>query len=134
MTKLVLIYIGLFLAVIFGAYMVHTNVFVDFASSSPIQLEALYGFHTVFTFLLTLSLSLLLFNNKFKDQIGFLYLASMVLKLLLFCIIFKKYIFNDNSFTNIESFNILIPMLLALFFEMLFLSKLLNNFDALKND
>ena len=134
MRKFLSFYMILLIAISLLTFLIHSKGFVHFANRSPIQIEALYLFHSIFTFLLTFVLSLLIVNHKFKDQIGFLYLASMVLKLILFCVFFKSHIFNQNSFTNTESANLLIPMTLMLFFEILFLSKLLNRFGALKND
>ncbi len=134
MMKAVVFYLSSFLVLFVLFYVLHANVFVNLAKASPIQLEALYGFHCAFTLLLTLGLALLHFSNKLEGQLGFLYLASMVFKIILFCLVFKNHIFNTQSFTNTESANLLIPMFLALLFEILFLSKLLNKWSASKND
>lgn len=134
MIKTITVYLVSFLVLCFLSYYIHSNSFVDFSKTSPIPLDALYLFHTLFTFLLTLVLSIVLFSKKLEGQLGFLYLASMVLKIILFCIVFKADIFTTQSFTNSQSLNLLIPMALALFFEILFLSKLLNKWSTTKND
>lgn len=134
MKKLIVTYIISFLICIALAYTFHAKLYVDFANASPIAIQSLYLFHIIFTLALVILLSFLMFQEKFKDQIGFFYLASMILKIFLFCIVFKQQIFNDRSFTNEESINLLIPMALALLFEILFLSKILNTIQPIKND
>ena len=134
MYKRIAVYILSFLLFIVLAFSVHTYVFTEFAERSPIKLEALYAFHTFFTLALVIVLTYLMFQDKFKDQIGFFYLASMMVKIILFCIVFKAQIFNDRSFSNQEGVNLLIPIGLALFFEILFLSRLLNKNHPTKND
>jgi len=134
MIKQLLIYIMLFVVLCATSYYLHTVIFTDLATKSPIGLKAVYSFHFLFTLILVILLLILSYKEKFKDQIGFLYLVSMTLKIALFCFVFKAHIFNGNSFTRTESVNLLIPMSLALFFEVLFLSKILNGFQAIKND
>jgi len=53
---------------------------------------------------------------------------------LIFCLIFYKHIFTNDSFTNQESVNLLIPMILILALEVFFLTKLLKNISPSKND
>jgi len=115
-------------------YYVHTGVFVSLANQAPFSLQSVYLYHGVFSFLLFIIFLALLNNKKFKDQLGFLYLGSVALKIIGFCLIFYKPIFKAEPFTNKESFNLLIPIVLFLILEVFFISKLLNKKTPLKND
>ena len=113
-------------------FYIHAHGFVKFAQNSPIALINLYMFFNMFSILLMFGLSRLK-NTKFQDQIGFVYLFSVAVKIILFCLVFYNPIFKTKAFTNIESINILIPIALTLFFEIFFMSKMLKNLSGLKN-
>ena len=115
-------------------YIVHTVGLSHIADQSPISLKNIYIFNTGFSILLCIAFILLSENQKFSDQLGFLYLGSVVLKIIGFCLVFYKPIFKTDSYTNIESVNLLIPIMLFLFLEVFFISKILKNIHPLKND
>ncbi|AXT18551.1 hypothetical protein D7030_07105 [Flavobacteriaceae bacterium AU392] len=114
-------------------YYLHTIALSQLASESPISLKYVYIFFGGFSLLLCANFSLLSRTEKFKDQLGFLYLVSVALKILLFCIVFSKHIFIEASFMKKETLNLLIPMILMLVLEVFFVSKLLNYSTPLKN-
>ncbi len=131
--QLSIYFINFTLVSLIGFYF-HTIVLSQLADQSPISLKEVYTFFGGFSLLVCTTLLLLLSNTeKFKDQLGFLYLVSVALKIILFCIVFSKYIFTASSFTNKETINLLIPMILILVLEVFFTSKLLNNSSPLKN-
>lgn len=133
MIKQLGVYLISFLLVSFIGYYLHAIVLSQFANKSPISLKYVYTFFGGFSLLLCTNFSLLSRTEKFKDQLGFLYLVSVALKILLFCIVFSKHIFIEASFTREETVNLLIPMLLMLVLEVFFTSKLLNYSSSLKN-
>ncbi|TBN03897.1 hypothetical protein EYD45_07695 [Hyunsoonleella flava] len=115
-------------------YYLHVHVFVSISDKSPVPLDVIYLFNGAFS-LLTCSTVLYLSNQqKYNDQIGFLYLASVVLKLVLFFLIFYRPIFKTDAFTNTESVNLLIPIILFLIIEVILIRKLLNKNSHLKNE
>lgn len=121
----------LFLA-IFGYYS-HTVIFSGLAIKSIIPLAKVYIYFSSFSLLLCVTLLLLFKTKKFKDQIGFFYLAGVALKIIIFCFVFYEQLFIQITFTNQEVINFLIPMILMLVLEVFFIKNLLNNSGYLKN-
>ena len=74
-------------------YNVHTILLSQVANESPVSLKKVYLFYGIFSLMLCTQLFLLSKKEKFKDQLGFLYLVSVALKIILFCFVFYKYIF-----------------------------------------
>ncbi len=114
-------------------YFIHIELLKHFESHSILALDQVYLFLGGFSAFLLIQLFLLSKNDRFTDQLGFFYLVGVALKLILFSIVFKERIFSHESFTNEQSVNLLIPIILTLFFEVLILSKILNKKDHIKN-
>lgn len=66
-----------------------------------------------------------------KSQLGFIYLPTLFLKGLLFLIVFKSTIFNLETLTTAERFNLLIPLLLFLGLEVFFMIKILKKSEPI---
>ncbi len=73
----------------------------------------------IFTVLYTL-------RQKFKTQLGFLFLAGSVLKFIIFFIVFYPNFKADNLITTLEFASFFIPYTLCLLIETISLSKWLN--------
>lgn len=67
--------------------------------------------------------------NRLKDQLGFIYLSTLVLKLVLFVILFQSYFFDDLTEIEINKGHFLIPVFLGLACEVYFLSQLLKRME-----
>lgn len=115
------------------SYYLHISLFPKIASESPILLSEVYAFFGTFSLVVCAQLFFLSNTEKFKDQLGFLYLVSIALKMILFFFVFYKQIFTKGSFTNTESINLLIPIILILILEVFFIGKLLKNTSVSKN-
>ncbi|MGB0892197.1 MAG: DUF6168 family protein [Flavobacteriaceae bacterium] len=63
--------------------------------------------------------------EKFKNQIGFVFLPTFLIKFVFFFIVFRNSVF-ELSLTRKESVFLLLPMLLFLVLEVFFLIKILN--------
>ena len=127
-----------FLAIILGlgtlGYGIHLFIINFIGHSLSFSLRDAYLFLTLFTFLLYV-LSLTLNNNhRFYDQLGFVYLWSVALKIILFCLFFYDPLFQEASFSQMDAVNMLIPIFLFLLLEVLFISKLLNQKKRLKKN
>lgn len=72
-------------------------------------------------------------TKKFEHQIGYFYLFSVPLKIILFIIIFQKQFSDQTSNSKQELANCLFIISLTLIFEVLFMAKLLNTSDTVKN-
>jgi len=133
MIKQLSIYILSFTLVSIIGFYSHKAIMSQLAILPVISLKHNYLFHGGFSLLLCANLLFLSEKEKFRDQLGFLYLVSVGLKIVLFCIVFNKEIFTNVSFTQQESVNLLIPMIVTLVLEVFFISKLLKNLPPLKN-
>ena len=134
MTRHCFFYTIIFSILYFIQYYFHTNFFEDFADKSPLDLNNVYLFHLFFAFTLVLSFSFLSKTEKFKDQLGFLYLVTLTLKIFLFCVFFRNVIFSDVSLSITQGANLLIPIALPIIFEVVLISKLLKELGVVKND
>ncbi len=67
--------------------------------------------------------------KKLKDQLGFIYLSTLVLKLVLFVILFQSYFFDDLTEIEINKGHFLVPVFLGLACEVYFLSQLLKRME-----
>ena len=68
-----------------------------------------------------------LFQKKFKDQIGFAFMASSMLKFALFFIFIYPSYHKDGILTKNEMLTFFIPYTICLIYETLIVSKILNN-------
>lgn len=91
------------------------------------EMGAVYLFLTIATSLIYVGLAMLSKMEKFKDQIGFFYLGSIFLKVVLFAAIFQDSVMSINEMTNSEALSLLFPIFVFLFLEVYFIAKILNN-------
>ena len=130
--KRLLIYLLVFTINIFLAYTAQTRFF-ELTIPFTEFLTASYFFFASFTIFLCLGLFFLQKKKRFEQRLGFLYLFSVGFKIILFAAFFKKQIFDQSFDSKKELFDLLIVIALTLIFEVLFVSRLLNNSDQIKN-
>lgn len=75
---------------------------------------------TIFSFLY-------FFRIKWRDQIGFLFLAGSMLKFLVFFLVFYPVYNMDGRMETLEFSSFFVPYLLCLLLETFFTAKMLNN-------
>ena len=132
MKKRFLISILIFIICMSLTYLIQTNIF-SFTISFREFLIAAYIYLTIFTITVCILLYFLNGKNKFKNQIGFFYLFSVPFKIILFVVVFQKHFSNQSFYSNLELSNFLFVIVLTLFFEVLFIAKILNISSAIKN-
>ena len=69
---------------------------------------------------------LLIAHKKKSNQIGFLYMGMSLLKLIIFMVGFKRLFMQDGDMDNFETLGFLIPYILCLFSETIYLVRLLK--------
>lgn len=114
-----------FLLVGGGAYMLHNNYLVNNHLSIPFNLQDVYLFFAIFSMVLCL---LFLFGsviNKVKEQLGFVYLATILLKILFFSGLFYNQVFVVDL-SVFQRLTLLIPMGLFLIIEVIFVAQILK--------
>jgi hypothetical protein len=73
-------------------------------------------------------INFLIFSTKEKvfEQLGFIYLGTILLKLTLFSIIFYKSIFAEEGLTFNARISLFIPMIVFLLTEAIFVARILK--------
>ena len=130
MIKKLLILSLVFFGVFLLSYSNHENYLENQAINLPFSLKKVYLFHLGFSLIICFNFYLLSTVNKIFDQLGFIYLVTLVLKIILFCIIFYQSIFNQENLSFAARVSLLIPTSIFLLTEAFFVIKILNS----KND
>ena len=127
-----------------------SNPFVSFAIKTVILLTVVFAIHLLVLNVLQLSLFenrivlsyivnlvlvivifgiLYLLKEKYKSQLGFLFLAGSLLKFVVFFILFYPFYKLDNIITKLEFAAFFVPYVMGLIIESVSLSKWLNKLD-----
>lgn len=127
MVKKLLLYIGLAILVFSVTYFSHAAILSSFGVKHPYDLRSIYIFQVLVSLTLVISFELLVsFTDQYKDQLGFLYLGFMAVKIMLFCIIFREVLFYSVVLTKVDSLSLLVPIFIFIFYEVLIIVKILN--------
>lgn len=124
MVKSVFTYLFVFIVLLFGGQWIHIFVLNKYNQSISFPTGDVYTFHAIFSMLICVLFLFLSKTAKFKDQLGFIYLSTLLLKLIFFAIIFRDLIFHEQVLTTFDRISLLIPVVLFLSFEVLFVSKI----------
>mgnify|MGYP000209287100 CR=1 FL=1 len=90
------------------------------------SLWSVYIFHFLFSLSICVILSVLSFNEKFYQQLGFIYLGTLVFKIVIFCFVFNNIVFRELPLSKTESLSMLIPLAVFLIGEVYFIAQVLN--------
>ncbi len=126
MIKSLIAYAISFLGLSFLGYLAHINLVDSNKILTLFNIKEVYIFYGVSSFIICAVLLGLSTINKFKPQIGFLYLAALVLKIVAFCTVFYNSVFNQQKLTPSESLQLLIPLFIFLMVEVYFIARILN--------
>tara|TARA_B110000091_G_scaffold138047_1_gene147609 strand:- start:110 stop:514 length:405 start_codon:yes stop_codon:yes gene_type:complete len=110
----------------------HTHVFIleKTQIELPFSLQKIYLFHAVFSTVLCVNFVIFSRVDKVFQQIAFIYLATILLKIILFCTIFYKPLFAEESLTKQHAISLLVPLFLFLSTEAFFVIQILNTNSA----
>lgn len=90
------------------------------------SLDKIYLFHAVFSALICLNLRVISTVDKLFPQLGFIYLSTLVLKLIFFALFFYTPLFTVVSFSFAEKISLFFPFFIFLLTEAVFVLKILN--------
>jgi hypothetical protein len=90
------------------------------------SLEKVYLFHAFFSALICVNLRVFSTVDKLFPQLGFIYLSTLVLKLILFATFFYNPLFTNDSFSLVEKGSLFFPLFIFLLTEAVFVLKILN--------
>jgi len=132
MIKTIFLYSFIFFTLFFVSFSLHNNFLEENQVLLSFSLKKVYLFHLGFSMLICINFKLLSSVNKIADQLGFIYLGTLLLKLVLFSIIFYQSIFTEEELSKISRISLLIPALIFLLTEAIFVAKILNKRDISK--
>lgn len=126
MIKTLLSYFLVFFGLYFLAFNLHENYVVKNSLAIPYSLQKVYQFHLGFSLLICVNFKLLSTVDKMFDQLGFIYLGTLILKMVLFFIAFYNSVFLVENLSQFARISLLIPALIFLLTEVIFVAKILN--------
>lgn len=130
MIKNLLLYVITAVILFLISYSVHNYLLISLDSIPPYSLREVYIFHASLSlFFITTFELIIYFLKEFKDQIGFLYLGTTVLKMMLFFIIFRELLSTSLELTKSDKVSLLIPIAIFIIYEVMVVVKMLNRAD-----
>ncbi|WP_366943599.1 DUF6168 family protein [uncultured Polaribacter sp.] len=120
--RYILVFVGLFLV---GFY-THQFLLAYLELKVSFSLEKIYLFHAFFSGLICVNLRVVSTVDKLFPQLGFIYLSTLVVKLILFVIFFYNPLFTIDSFSLAEKTSLVFPLFIFLLTEAIFVLKILN--------
>jgi hypothetical protein len=126
MIKSVISYSLVFFSIFFISFVLHENWLEKQEVILPFSLKKIYLFHLVFSMLICVNFKLFSIVDKIFEQLGFIYLGTLLLKIVLFCAIFYKSIFTEETLSEIARLSLFIPMIIFLLTEAIFVAKILQ--------
>lgn len=126
MVKKILQYIVVFISV--GATIYFTQNFLqnDVPEYFKNILKNTYFFHFIFSLFIIIVFYVGSFYEKIQDQLGFLYLGLLVLKIMVYTILFYSKILGDIPMPMFYRASLLIPIFIFLILEVYFISKIIK--------
>ncbi|EDM45261.1 hypothetical protein SCB49_05627 [unidentified eubacterium SCB49] len=126
--KKTLLLTGLFILTFCITYGLHFKI-LEWTNAAPLQysLINMYIFHAIFSAVICIACTLIAnLSSSYKNQIGFIYVFSMVFKASFFGMLFNDILFSDLVLNNIDNISLLIPLFIFLTIEVVIISKILN--------
>ncbi|WP_299015217.1 DUF6168 family protein [uncultured Polaribacter sp.] len=126
MIKRVLIIAVVFLMLGVLGYHLHHYILTKLAINPTFSLSKLYIFNTGFSLLVCSNFVLLSNVNKIAEQLGFIYLGALLLKIVLFVATFYVTVIKQNIVPLADKISMLITLFIFLSTELFFVIKLIN--------
>lgn len=123
MLKELLRFLFIFLVVVVGGYFIHLGIVTSFSLDRNLEIiNFSYVFNGIFTLLFVVGI--LVFSNKFKDQIGFIFMGGSLVKIGLFIGISKL---NDMDIDKNVFLDFFVAYVICLILEVYFVSRILKS-------
>lgn len=109
------------------SYTVHNTLLTHLGITTPFDLRTVYLFQVIFSLILVVVFEMIAsLATQLKDQLGFLYLGSMVIKILAFCILFRDLLFSAIALSKSDTLSLLIAISIFIIYEVVIIAKILN--------
>lgn len=125
MAKNLVTYILVFASVGVLSYLLHNNFIEEKNIFLPFSLKKVYLFFVLFSLVICSLFKIGSVINKIKEQLGFIYLGTIIFKITVFAVIFYQSIFAIDL-ASAQRIALIIPMAIFLFIEVFFVAKILN--------
>mgnify|MGYP006091525839 CR=1 FL=1 len=126
MIKAISLYSVVFFSLFFLGLFLHENLMEKQAAVLPFSLRKIYLFHLGFSLLICVNFKLFSTVDKVFEQLGFIYLGTLILKIVIFCAIFYNPIFTEENLTQTARLSLFFPLIIFLLTEAIFVAKVLN--------
>jgi len=125
MIKTISIYTFVFFSLFMISLFLHESMMEKQAIILPYSLRKVYLFHLSFSLLICVNFKLFSTVDKIFEQLGFIYLGTLLLKIILFYAIFYRAIFADENLTQTARLSLFLPLIIFLLTEVIFVAKVL---------
>lgn len=130
MFKKLLIILVVFLLVGTTSYFLHVLFLGEDHHSIIPLLKKAYLFHFIFSLILTVMFVILAKSEKLFVQLGFIYMGLLVFKIVVFATLFYPQLLGKNLLSSFYRSSLLIPVIVFLPLEVIFISKLMQTKKA----
>jgi len=90
-------------------------------------LQNAYTFLYFFSLILTIIFQLVSKNDKYFEQLGFIYLGLLVFKIIIFAVMFYPHLMGEKLMPQFYRASLLLPVFVFLFLEVFFISKIMKS-------
>ena len=126
MIRSVLLFSAVFFIVFIIGFSIHDFLIQKQQIILPFSLKKVYLFHLFFSLIICINFLIFSNFNKFFEQLGFIYLGTILLKLTLFCFLFYPSIFTEEELALSSRMSLFIPVVLFLITEATIVAKILK--------
>ena len=126
MSKQLFFQFSFFFALYFTSFFLHEFTLEKLEIEIVFSLKKVYLFHLGFSLLICVNFTIFSTVDKIFQQLGFIYLATIFLKIVVFNVIFYNPIFSKEDLDFASRISFFIPMIVFLSTEAVFVVKILN--------
>ena len=126
MIKQLFFQFSIFFVLYFTSFFLHEFTLEKLEIEIAFSLKKVYLFHLGFSLLICVNFTIFSTVDKIFQQLGFIYLATIFLKIVVFNLIFYNPIFSKENLDFASRISFFIPMIVFLSTEAVFVVKILN--------
>lgn len=126
MSKQLFFQFSIFFVLYFTSFFLHEFTLEKLEIEIAFSLKKVYLFHLGFSLLICVNFTIFSTVDKIFQQLGFIYLATIFLKIVVFNVIFYNPIFSKENLDFASRISFFIPMIVFLSTEAVFVVKILN--------
>ena len=126
MIRSIIAYAAIFFCIFIISFSLHEYLLEERQIILPFSLKKVFLFHLGFSLIICTNFVAISRVEKIFDQLGYIYLGTILLKLIIFIATFYKSIITGETLPFITRISLLIPMIIFLFIEAIIVAKILK--------